>query len=126
MLPITLAGNMFLPLTANRPGIQKTMTIESIGGEQVFSPFPQWTAKPTVNRNAKPHFGPLHKLPGHIAIQHLAENPFADSVPDLEAKRKSPREFNNSMINQGNTGFQAGGHAGSVHLGEDVIREIIH
>src|SRR5439155_702242 len=87
-------------------------------------PPPQRTPEPGGERDPESLLASFDEAPRDIAIQHLSQDPLALAVSDLAGQRQPPRELDDAMIEQGNARFQAHPHARTVHLDQDVIREI--
>ena len=117
---------MFGPEAADRGGIEIAVTSQAFGRQQILSPFAQGAAQPVVDRHREAHFGPLDQCPGHMAVEHLAQQPLRYAAAQLHGERQGPGEGHDAMIQQGHPSFQADGHGGAVDLGQNVVGHIGH
>src|SRR5579862_6788339 len=98
ILPISTASEMFSPFLPDGRHVEEAVTAKTIGTQQVVSPFAQRAAEPTINRHAKTHLRALNQCPRHVLIEHLPQDPLADSVANFEVQWKSPGKFHHAMI----------------------------
>src|SRR5690349_5462279 len=117
---------MFAPKPSNWFRIQESFSPDTAFVKQRLSPFAKRATQPTINRYCKTHLGALDEFWGNVLIKNFPQNPFALTCVKSERLRQRPREFNNAVVKQGDAGFQAYGHAGTIKLCKNVIRKIIN
>ena len=71
-------------------------------------------------------FGTLDQSGRHVLMKDLAQQPLALAAPLLQGTRQSPGEFNHAMVQKRDAGLQAHRHGSSIHLHQNVIRQIRH
>src|SRR5258708_2730808 len=81
-------------------------------------------AQPGLNGRSKTQFWPLHHGGGEIPLKKAAKHYLTHAASDLHRWGKCPGKFVNAVIQKGSTHFQAHAHAGSVYLGQYVVRKI--
>ncbi len=69
-------------------------------------------------------FWTLEQRSRYVAFEEMSEKPLADATPDLLVRRQPPGEFDHPMVEEWGPDFEAGAHAGAIHLDEDVVRKI--
>jgi len=115
---------MLGPFAANGGGPQQALPHQAALIEQIFRPLPQRPAQPVVERHAEAHLAPLHQLARHMAIEDLAQRPLAAALANLDGERQAPGEFHHPVVQQGHARLEADGHAGAIHLHQDVVGEV--
>src|SRR5216684_4311174 len=116
---------MFFPFRSNGANSEEAMPVEAGFRKQFFGPLAQRSSEPTINGNTEAHLGALQKVRRNILVENLTENPLTGSIANLEAQGQLPGELDNAMVQQWNARLKAHGHAGTVHFGENVVRQII-
>ena len=59
-----------------------------------------------------------------MAVEHLAEQPFALAAPHLEARRQPPGQLDDAVIEDRHAHLERDRHAGAIDLGENVVGKI--
>ena len=96
---------------------------DGIFREERFGPFSKRATQPSFDWNREAHLRPVDDLPRHAPVEHLAQDPFTDGATQLELAWQPPREFDDAVIEQRGTDFEAHGHAGAINLRELGIYE---
>src|SRR5438045_5781434 len=111
---------MFLPPLSQLIRFEKSLPAQTRFAQEALAPDAQWAAQPFGNRRRKTFLGPLHESRRDIMMQDSPQQPFALISSLFHRSGQAPSEFNHSMIQKRNTGFQADRHGGPVHFHEDV------
>src|SRR5262245_9298781 len=119
MVPATV--EVSVPYLPNPRCIEQSSLPKARFGQQVVCPAPQWPAQPVAERNSEAHFRPLDERLGNVTVQHLTQQPLADTRANFSGSRQTPGKFDDTMIDKRNTKLQWHCHAGSINLGKNVI-----
>src|SRR5881394_1733215 len=104
--PIALSGEVFPPSLPQLCGLEESLLPQTRFVQETFGPGTQWAAQPFGNRHGEASLGTFHESRRHILMQNLPQQPFALIPPLLDRRGKAPGEFNHSMIEHRNAGFQ--------------------
>jgi hypothetical protein len=125
ILPVSRSGEMLFPFRSNGANSEEAMPVEAGLRKQFFGPLAQRSSEPTINGNAETHLGALQKVWRNILVENLTENPLAGSIANFEMKGQLPGKLDNAVVQQWNARLETHGHAGAVHFGQNVVRQII-
>src|SRR3954469_17477523 len=92
--------------------------------EKSVRPAPQRSAKPAIDWDRKSHFGPFDNRLWHSAIKNLAQNPFADTIAQLESMRQPPGELDHPMIEERGSDLETHRHARAIEFRQQVVRQV--
>ena len=106
--------------------VAATVVVDNGRIEQIVGPSAQRAAQPGANGHGKPCFGAHDQGPRQMAVEQLAQGPFASSIAQFQGQGQLPGQGGNPMIQERRTGFQAGGHRGTVDFYKNVVREVGH
>lgn len=79
---------------------------------------------PVIDRNTKSHFGAILNGCWQEIAERFDQDFLAASRLKLQFNRHMCREFGDTVIHKGASGFEPVSHAGDVHFGQDVAWEI--
>src|SRR3954470_14689714 len=89
--------------------------------EKSVRPAPQRPAKPAIDGDRKSHFGSFDNRPWHSTIKNLPQNPFADTIAELESMRQSPGELDHPMIEERGPDLETDRHARAIEFGQQIV-----
>src|SRR5712692_4801930 len=125
ILPVSRSGEVLCPFRSNGENSKEAIPAQAGLRKQFFGPFAQRSSEPAVNGNAETHFGALQKFRRNILVENLTENPLAGSIANFEVQGQLPGKLDNAVVQQRNARLETHSHAGTVHFGENVVRQII-
>src|SRR5262245_45961546 len=86
---ISPAAEMFLPLHADRIGVQQSLLADAAWVQQVLGPIPQGSSEPRAQRQMEPHLGPLIQGFRNVSVEHPAKDVLPRLAAHLQVKRQS-------------------------------------
>lgn len=108
-------------LRLDRRNIKKLAVFSGSELDGLFQQRAQRTAEPVMSGNIEPDFLPLQDGGRKLAAHQVSQNDFLPGASDFQIGGKGGGKLHDAMIEKRWTDFNGVGHAGVVHLGEDVI-----
>src|SRR6516162_6536330 len=115
---------MVLPVLSNPGGIEQIGFAQPSFIEKSLRPFAEGAAQPLGERNAKSHLWTVNKVPRHMTVEDLSQQPLTLTTPNLGMARQVPGEFDDPVIKQRNACLKGNGHAGAIDFGQNVVRQV--
>src|SRR6476469_3907840 len=105
-MPVARALQMLSPSRTDGCGVEQPAFAKPLLRQQFLRPGPQGPPEPSAERNGEARLWPFHQVSRHMAIEHLAQQPFAAPAPDLEVSRQPPGELHDAMIEDRHAHFE--------------------
>src|SRR4051812_44846503 len=101
---------MLIPRAGDELDVEEILPAKTIRAQEVSGPLAQLSTKPVLQRHAEAHLRTVDQCPGHMAVQHLAQQPLRGAIPDLRMLRHAPRELDDPMVEEWRARFERDGH----------------
>ena len=108
----------------NDVAIEKSVVVEPVTAEEIFSPGPEWAAEPFSDRDCEAGLGAIEQASRRFTIQEFAQDMLSLAIANLHRQRDPCRKLRNAVIEERNAGLQAYRHRRPVNLAEDVVGQI--
>ncbi|MNI51716.1 hypothetical protein D3C73_1064550 [compost metagenome] len=119
-----MARGVFAPFAQDGFGFEPAFLAQPRGVEQRIGPFAQRPAQPGGEWHGEAALGAVHQRLRHMAMQHLAQQPFTGVAAHLVLMRQAPGKFIDAVVDERHARLQAHRHGGAIHLDQDVVGQI--
>src|SRR5947209_13883345 len=98
--PVVAAGEVLVPLRADRGRVEQAVLPNRGGVEQRLGPVAQRGAEPGAEGDAEAHLGAVDQRGGDVAAEDAAEQELAFAVTHFHRGREAPGEFDEAVVEE--------------------------